>query len=137
MPALVLTSCDYLVNDYCSDMNFASVDPSTVSQINVFDTRTRETNDLLLATLTSASEIERFFQFFSDDERGWHANAFGVPVGDRRIVYFDGEDRLGAVSLGDGFLVGQGCGYFFARNLSSSETKALLEILQLEEHSNP
>lgn len=113
-------------------MHHDSLNPTKITQIRVYDTRGAETVDRLLVTLNRRADIESVFAFLHERRDRWHASALGVPVGRYRVIFYDQEERMGAVSLGRGFLVAQGCGYFFSKNLSNRELEQFLGLIDLE-----
>jgi hypothetical protein len=113
-------------------MWFGSLEARSVSKIIVYDTRSRETEDRIVATLENPTAVLGVMDFLLDRADRWHADAFGVPVGCYRFVFYETGDRLGSVSLGSDFIEAQGCGYFFAKTLSSSEMDTLMSHLTLD-----
>ena len=63
----------------------------------------------------------------------WRASPFGVPVGRYRVVFWSEDTRLGSVSFGQEFLVGQGCGYFFASGTSAEEISKFASLLGVDD----
>ena len=127
----LLSACGELGGSRCSDMHHDSLDPSEITQIRVYDTRGAETVERLLVAINQRTDIDAVFTFLHQRRDRWHASAFGVPVGRYRVVFFEDDERVGAVSLGEGFLVVQGCGYFFSKNLSQPEMGEFLELVEL------
>ncbi|MEL6474055.1 MAG: hypothetical protein AAFQ21_08210 [Pseudomonadota bacterium] len=131
--AIVLSGCGSLYGESCEQMHFASINVEDVTSVRLHRTNGRESAENQLAELSGREEIQATFKFLTTRRSKWRASPFGVPVGRYRIVFWKNEERRGSVSFGEEFLVGQGCGYFFAANVSSKEITQLASLLGVED----
>ena len=67
-----------------------------------------------------AAEISALVSIIGAHNQYWHLNAFGAPVGDVSFEFFEDDRFVNSVELGENFLVMQGCGFFFAHEISPS-----------------
>jgi hypothetical protein len=131
--ALLLSGCSSLLGKTCDNMHFTTIDVENVSSIRLYKNSSRETIENEISRQTDADKIQKIFEFFESRKNKWRANPLGVPVGGYRVVFWSNDERLGAVSFGEEFFVGQGCGYFFASSASVDEVREFVRMLGVEE----
>ena len=111
-------------------MPYASLDSSAITSFSIFDNLTDSGELRPLTSSNDKARTAKLVRFLSEHNRDWWAPITGVPVGRLRAVLYAGDDRSAAFSIGPGFIEGQGCGYFFIKNLSKAEMTQLSEILK-------
>jgi len=129
---LILTGCERLLSDQCSDMPYSSLESTTITSFSVFDNLADSSESRPLMSSDNTTKSAALSRFLIARNRNWWAPIKGVPVGRLRVVLYEGSHRSAAFSIGSGFIEGQGCGYFFIRNLSKAEMAELSEILAFE-----
>ena len=112
----------------CTDMGF---DESLrdITEVRVHDNLSDQEERSPVNVIADASGIDRWRQFVLARQDGWHAPIAGVPIGRVRTVFWKGEERRAAVSLGSNFIEAQGCGYFFIHTLSDAEAETAAGLI--------
>lgn len=113
-------------------MQFSSIQVDSVTSVRLHKTRTAETDKNETARLSKADEIADVFKYLAAKTQDWRASPFGVPVGAYRVVFFGGSERLGSVSFGEDFFVGQGCGYFFASSVTEQDVLDFVSLFGVD-----
>ncbi len=129
---VVSSGCDSLSGETCEQMHFATIDAENVTDVRLHKTNSSETVENEITRLTDNGSILNVLVFLKSRTK-WRASPFGVPVGRYRVVFWGDDERLGSVSIGEEFLVGQGCGYFFSSDASSDEIKEFARMLGVQE----
>lgn len=119
----------------CEQLHFEALDSAGIESIRLFHTTGPEDSSTLIASISTESQIALIHSFLKSRRNDWTVPIFGVPVGPNRIVFYDGEERLSSVSFGNTFFEGQGCGYFFSKDVPRNEINSLIEMFGVADHS--
>lgn len=127
-----LSSCDMLQDGECDAMGFEWLAEQQISAIKIHDSRHDSLEEEPLAVIEDAGQIADITDFIIDKNEHWYAPWAGVPVGQLRVVFWSEDDRIHSFSVGEEFVVAQGCGYFFIHEISKAEQADLLSILGID-----
>ena len=126
--ALLIASHEILRDPECDAMYFRVLEGSSVTSIRLHDHLQDSAEKNPIHTIVDEAVIDETTAYILDRIDGWHAPVFGVPFGDLRVVFWSVDDRIAAFTIGPGILESQGCGYFFIREISTTDLNAFLEI---------
>ena len=130
--AFSLLGCNFVRGERCDQMHFSSIQIDTVNSVRLHKTYSAETSENEISRVSGASEIVGVFKYLKTTAQDWRASPFGVPVAGYRVVFFGEEQRLGSVSFGKDFFVGQGCGYFFASSVTEQDILDFAALLGVD-----
>jgi hypothetical protein len=127
---IALGGChDFLEGQRCENMGFDTTFARPISLITVQAEDSSSLNDRRSEQqITSGNQIRAISAFLLQRRDKWRAPVAGVPVGQVELTFFQGESRVRSIHVGPGFLEGQGCGYFFSREISEAETAEILRL---------
>lgn len=108
----------YLLDGICERMPLEQIELANeilVSRDHVLG------NDEDVRLVLSPNELLEATSFVSGQTGLWRAPWAGVPVGDTVIVFRRDAEFVNSLGVGGGYLVLEGCGYFFVHNITPDE----------------
>lgn len=104
------------------------LDLSTLAAANRIEVHSRSNEKIADVPV---AQVPRAVGFVLERSGGWGRPWYGSPVAETKVVFFDGEKRLGTIGIGDSFLT-TGAAGDLSRDISSGERREFLGILGLE-----
>ncbi len=124
--AFALSACS-LVSEQCDVMTTDNLAEQNPDGFRVFkNTDGRELNSLKESS--DRSEIAALLQVIKNADGKWRIDAAGVPVGQFRVVFYKTGERINSISFGKEIIIAQGCGYFAAASIPTSDQAKLLKV---------
>jgi len=104
-------------------MAFAKIDHATRMDVK------GSGGTVVLRQITDPGELGALLQFMKTRSSDWYAPWYDTAVGQIGVEIYNGSEFMGDFNAGKDFFEAQGCGYFYMRDASVSETKEFSKLL--------